>query len=54
LRYRSALVSAAVAAVTVMATTGLAISGGLTAAAGADTLAATAGCGSYIEEEAHR
>jgi len=45
LRYRSALVSAAVAVVTVMATGGLALGGGLTAAAGADTLAATAGCG---------
>ncbi|MGX7672991.1 cellulose binding domain-containing protein [Plantactinospora sp. DSM 117369] len=45
LKYRSALVSAAVAAVTVMAAGGLTISGGLTAAAGADTLAATAGCG---------
>ncbi len=46
MKYRSAFVSAAVAVVTVMATGGLAISGGLTAAAaGADTLAATAGCG---------
>jgi poly(3-hydroxybutyrate) depolymerase len=45
LRYRSALASAAVAVVTVMAT-GLTLSDGLTAAAGADTVAATtAGCG---------
>jgi len=44
LKHRSALVSAAVAAVTVMAAGGLIFSGGL-AAAGADTLAATAGCG---------